>query len=249
MGKKPTSKEEEPAAPSGADAAKEADESKKKDKKLQLTEKKTNLGDTATIKRLLDDAAIDVLLNDQDMGYVEDTSMSNLKLLIGFSAVGASLLSHVYPAPFPRNWWCLLFCCAFYFIMSGVLQLLLTFIELESILLLRVDQKSKVSRDVRGLNVSSSFPRFQNMYTLAITPVPGSGRGVVALARSPPFRPDLPEGNDSPHCLQQAWPVEHYFDEEGVFAEESFMEAVKEFLQRYRMVLDGTPAGEPKKTK
>jgi len=224
----------------------------KKDKKGAIKErsevKRTALGDSATIKRLLDDAVIDVLLDSDTLGFVEDASMSNLKLVVGFSAVGASLLSHVYPAPFPRNWWCLLFCCTFYFVMSGVLQLLLTFVELESILLLKADPAAKPKTTVRGLNVSTHFPRFQEKYTLAITPVPGSGRGVVALARAPAFRPELPEGNSSPHCLQQTWSVENYFDEEGFFAEEDFMEAVRGFVSRYQTVLcaDGPPTESKK---
>jgi len=253
MGKKAVKKEESEVVESTeTNEPSEEPKKEKKEKKaalaVELTEKKTNLGDSANIKRLLDDAAIDVLLSDDTFGYVEDTSMSNLKLVVGFSAVAASLLSQVYPASFPRNWWVLFFCCAFYFIMSGVLQLLLTFVELESIMILKADPKAKVTRTVRGLNVSSNFPRFQETYTLGITPIPGSGRGVVALARSPPFRPDLPEGNDSPHCLQQSWSVENYFDEDGMFAEESFMEAVKEFMHCYTAALESPPA-DSKKTK
>ena len=55
-----------------------------------------------------------VLLDDTDEGlkYVEDTALSNLKLVVGFAGVGASLVSHVYPAPFPKNWLVLLLCCA-----------------------------------------------------------------------------------------------------------------------------------------
>lgn len=63
-----------------------------------------------------------MLLNADDLGYVEDVSLSNLKLLIGFASVGASAVSHVYPATFPKNWWVLLICCAAYFIGSGILQ-------------------------------------------------------------------------------------------------------------------------------
>ena len=62
-------------------------------------EKKAILGDTATIKRMLDDAVVEVLLDSEDDSglhtmFVDDTSMSNMKLFVGFSAVGASLLSH-----------------------------------------------------------------------------------------------------------------------------------------------------------
>lgn len=122
--------------------------------------KKTNLGDSGTMKRMLDDAAIKVLLNRDELHYEEDTALSNIKLLVGFAGVGASLISHVYPAPFPKNWWVLLTCCAFYFICSGVLQLLLSFVELESILLVKGKKNSQGKQRV-GFNVSSHFPRFQ----------------------------------------------------------------------------------------
>ena len=211
---------------------------------------RTNLGDTATIKRILDDAVINVLLGDadstSDYGFDEDTSMSNLKLFVGFSAVGSSLLSHVYPAPFPRNWWCLLACCAAYFALSSVLQLLLSFVELESILLLRGNASCK-ARSIAGLNVSSSFPRFQHLYTLGVTPIP-TGRHLLPLAAAPKFRPDVDGGNTEPHCLQRSWSVEKYFDEEGIFALEAFEADVREFVAEHDRMLQADGA-EGKKTK
>jgi hypothetical protein len=167
--------------------------------------KRTHLGDSGTIKRLMDDAAIFVLLDDDEgYKYVEDTSMYNLKLVVGFAGVGASLVSHVWPATFPKNWWVLLLCCAFYFLMSGVLQLLLSFVELESIIVLRGKPRDDGTRRP-GINVSSFFPRFQEIYTLGFTPVPGSA---MSLQNAPRFRPDLPGGNTEAHCLQFSWSVE-----------------------------------------
>ena len=48
----------------------------------------------------------------EGLNYEEDSALSNLKLVVGFAGVGASLVSHVYPAPFPKNWLVLLLCCA-----------------------------------------------------------------------------------------------------------------------------------------
>lgn len=210
--------------------------SKAKMLKVELTPKRTPLGDSPTIKRLLDDAAIYILLDDEDgHGYVEDTSMSNLKLIVGFAGVGASLISHVYPGAFPKNWWALLLCCAFYFAMSGILQLLLSFVELESIIVVNGKTLPDGSRRP-SINVSSHFPRFQEMYTIGITPVPG---GALALYSAPRFRPDVPGGNTAAGCLQRSWSVEQFFDAEGLFYEEVFMAAVKEFVAEYgQMVPD-----------
>ena len=184
-----------------------------------------------------------MLLENEEEGslpsmFVEDTSMSNLKLVVGFSAVGASLVSHVYPAPFPRNWMCLLLCCAYYFVMSGVLQLLLSYVELESILLLKAKRRDDSAKPaVRGLNISSNFPRFQNIYTLGLTPM--SGSAVMTMASSPKFMPEEKNGNPAAFCAQRSWPVELYFDEEGTFLEEEFMTSVSDFVDSYVATLRG----------
>mmetsp|Transcript_773 Transcript_773/g.1579 ORF Transcript_773/g.1579 Transcript_773/m.1579 type:complete len:222 (+) Transcript_773:20-685(+) len=191
--------------------------------------KKTNLGDSATIKRILDDAVVQVVLDDSDegLGYVEDSALSNLKLVVGFAGVGASLVSHVYPAPFPKNWLVLLLCCAWYFLMSGILQLILSFCELESILLVRGKDGGQ------GLNFSSHLPRFQEMYTLGITPLP---KGSMGLASAPKFRPMLRSTvvETSVDGSQKQWPVNHFFDEDGNFAEDAFISEVRAFVKAYQ---------------
>ena len=194
--------------------------------------KRSVLGDSSTMKRLLDDAAIKVLLDEDGPGYEEDTGLSNVKLVVGFAGVAASLLSHVYPATFPRNWWVLLWCCAFYFAMSGVLQLLLSFVELESILLTRGKAGASGKRG-NGFNLSSHFPRFQEVYTLGVTPLP---RGSLGLAWSPKFNPAELEPADGvlvgePGFVQQAWSVAQFFDGEGYFLEEAFAEAMRAFFK------------------
>ena len=47
-----------------------------------------------------------------------------------------------------------------------------------------------------GINISSHFPRFQEVYTLGVTPVPGSA---LALHKCPRFRPDVSGGNTAAH--------------------------------------------------
>lgn len=199
------------------------------------TAKKSQLGDTTTMKRLLDDAVISVLLEkNEGHQYVEDTSMSNLKLVIGFAGVGSSAVSHAYPATFPKNWWVLLACCAWYFAMSGILQLLLSFVELESILIVRGKARADGTKQ-QNLNVSTYMPRYQEMFTLGITPVPG---GALSLMSAPSFRPTVPGGNTAPGCLQREWSVAEYFDEDGDFDEEKFMEQVHDFIDDYNNLYD-----------
>lgn len=205
---------------------------KDKAEKKKSVPKKTNLGDTATIKRILDDSAIKVVLDADDLHYVEDTALSNLKLVIGFASVGSSGISHAYPAGFPKNWWVLLACCAFYFVCSGIMQLLLSFVELESILLVRGTKDGEGVRAKPGLNFSSHFPRFQEMYTLGITPLP---HGSLFLPFAPKFRPKdaLSIRGDEDGCAQRSWPVNSFFDEEGTFDENAFEAVVRAFVKDY----------------
>jgi len=199
-------------------------------KYLPAVEKKSNLGDSGTMKRLMDDAAINVMLDNEDgLGYEEDTSLSNLKLVIGFASVGASLVSHAYPATFPKNWWVLLWCVTFYFVGSGILQFMLSFMELESILLVS-GKKDAQGRRRSGLNMHSHFPRFQEMYTLGVTMLP---KGSLSLAFAPQFNP----AETGPHNRQ--WSVAEFFDENEIFHEESFEREVKAFLLEYEASVNG----------
>lgn len=227
------------------DDAKEVKEKKEKKKEKKAREereekkevaKKTALGDTATMKRILDDAVIKVILEAEDSQFDEDTALSNLKLFVGFASVGSSAFSHAYPATFPKNWWVLLACCTFYFVCSGILQALLSFVELESILLVKPKPGSSKRA---GLNISSHFPRFQEMYTLGITPLP---KGSLFLPFAPKFRPQEEGVKEEEGCSQRSWPVNLFFDEEGTFYDELFENVVYEFIQEYQ-------ATESKKTK
>ena len=208
---------------------------RKKDRRPATAPKKTALGDSATIKRILDDAVISVILDDKEFDgfeYKEDSALSNLKLVIGFSSVGASLVSHVYPATFPRNWWCLLLCCAWYFAMSGVLQLLLSFVELDSMLIVYGKPKAEGKAAGPGINISSHFPRFQEQYTIGLAPLPG---GSMRLASAPQFMPGTEGGNPAAGCAQRSWACNEYFDEDGTFAENDFMDSVRDFMEEYEL--------------
>jgi len=222
----------------------EDEKAKRAPKPAEAAPKRTNLGDSGNIKRFLDDAVIKVLLDDDDLGYEEDTALSNVKLVVGFGGVGASLLSHVYPATFPKNWWVLLACCAAYFACSGILQLLLSFCELESILLTRGKLDAASGKRGAGLNIASHFPRFQEAYTLGVTPLPSGSLGLAWAAK---FKPS--EGEGSPPCEggfgQREWSVAQFFDDEGFFQEESFENAVRDFLKEY----EAAAAAESKKSK
>ena len=218
-------KEEEP----GEGRSDEAKESKSSYSSAEQP-KRTNLGDSGTMKRMLDDAVIKVILDRNELNYEEDTALSNIKLLIGFAGVGASLISHIYPATFPKNWWVLLACCAFYFICSGVLQLLLSFVEIESILLVK-PKKDADGKMRLGFNVSAHFPRFQEMYTIGLPPLPRGSLGLAWAEKFKPQNPELPVEPSANGFGQRRWSVSEFFDEDGFFHEEEFEAQVASFLK------------------
>jgi signal peptidase complex subunit 2 len=182
--------------------------------------KTTVLGDTATMKRLLDDHVAEVFQG--ELRYEEDVALSNIKLIVGFAGVGAALVSHVYPKPFPHNWWVLLACCAWYFAMSGILQFLLSYVELEAFLQLKPHTKGGAGR-----NIASSLPRFSDKFSLAITPLP---HGSLSMWSAPKFR-HKPGGEPGVHAAEVS--VTKFFDEDGAFAEEAFGRWVRAFAHEF----------------
>ena len=70
----------------------------------------------------------------------------------------------------------------------------------------------------------------------AQTPVP---KGSLWLPFAPQFRPKGSDGataaeeEEEEGCAQRSWPVERFFDEDGVFLELAFEQEVADFLAEY----------------
>lgn len=172
------------------------------------------------MKRLLDDHVAEVMQG--ELKYEEDIALSNVKLVVGFAGVCAAIVSHFYPKPFPHNWWVLLACCAWYFAMSGILQFLLSYVELEAFLQLKPRAPATA-----GLNIASSLPRFSDRYSLAITPLP---RGSLSMWSAPKFR-HVPGGAEGVWSAEVS--VTKFFDEDGCFVEEPFGQWVRSLVATY----------------
>eukprot|EP00808_Paulinella_micropora_P006879 g22987.t1 len=61
---------------------------------------KTNLNDPVAVKHCLDEQFTSWMKDD---GFVEDTRANNIKLALGFTAVGMAALAQFYPVPFPES--------------------------------------------------------------------------------------------------------------------------------------------------
>ncbi len=88
-------------------------------------------GDSLKVKQVLDDSVL-VLLN--EMRYECDHNSENWKLFLMTLACCFGLLAQFYPAPWPDNRMGVGVCVGAYFLISGLLQFIITFVDDELII-------------------------------------------------------------------------------------------------------------------
>ena len=130
--------------------------------------------------------------------------------------IGACLFAVVAqfaPIPFPESRPVLGVCCCCYFLLSGVLQLITTFVDKDSILLTKPGKKEKTkNKDLlsHGVRVRSQFPRFSEFYTVILEY----------------------QGRENSPLVQQRWSVGQFFDKEGFFDEIGLQKEVESLYFR-----------------
>ena len=85
------------------------------------------LGDTLQVRQELDETICSTLCD--DMNLTQDDSLENFKMLMMVIACAFAMTAQFSPIPFPDSRMLLGFCCASYFICSGILQFVTTFIQ------------------------------------------------------------------------------------------------------------------------
>ena len=153
-----------------------------------------DLGDMIKLKQILDEAVAAAVLEHIE----EDYALDNIKLAIMVAACLFAVVAQFAPLPFPDSRFLLGLCCCCYFILSGVLQLITTFIDQDAILLTKPKETSK-NKDLKkyGIRVRSQFPRFSEFFTVVLE--------YQGLENSP--------------YVEQQWSVGQFFDKEGFFDE------------------------------
>ncbi|XP_010244948.1 PREDICTED: probable signal peptidase complex subunit 2 [Nelumbo nucifera] len=124
--------------------------------------KKANLMDPHSIKHLLDESVTELVTG---RGYVEDVRMSNIRLFLGIIIIVIALVAQFYPKKFPQNRDFLIGCIILYIVFNGLLQLIIYTKEKNAVLF---TYPLPGSFNSTGLVVSSTLPRFSDMYTLTI---------------------------------------------------------------------------------
>eukprot|EP01039_Chlorochromonas_danica_P008775 gene8775-9677_t len=160
-------------------------------------------GDSVKVKQVLDDTVIEAITS--KAGYEANYSWDNFKLFLMFLACVFALVAQFYPMPFPASRPLLAVCCAFYFIISGVLQLIVSFVDKDTILF------TKAKKDFpHELQIRTSFPRFQEYFTLIVQ-----------------FK------KDSSPCTTAKMYVGKYFTSKGEFEEEVFVSDVVSHVEAF----------------
>eukprot|EP01116_Phalansterium_solitarium_P004674 TRINITY_DN15734_c0_g1_i2.p1 TRINITY_DN15734_c0_g1~~TRINITY_DN15734_c0_g1_i2.p1 ORF type:complete len:194 (+),score=79.40 TRINITY_DN15734_c0_g1_i2:106-687(+) len=173
-----------------------------------MTEIKINICDGAAIKRVLDDAVVSYLVNQQQ--FAEQLTVSNSKLALSVASCLLAAIAQFYPAPFPDNYYVLLVCCSLYFVCSGLLQLIAMFVEQDVILF-----GWTPGTRPQPVQVRSRLPRYESQYTLTLTAGAWSLSAATAtvLGRQPTAAPAA--GPTASLCRS----VGAFFDASGVFVE------------------------------
>ena len=97
-------------------------------------------GDSVKVKQVLDDATTEILV--AKGGFEPNYSWENIKLFLMFLSCVFAMIAQFFQIPFPDSRPLLGVCCAVYFIISGVLQLMITYIDKDIIMISKPDPVS-----------------------------------------------------------------------------------------------------------
>ena len=233
MAKKKQSKktvvEDEPVVESEAEEEEDDDEEEEEEEEMELLQ--VDVGDMIKVKQILDETVAATVLEQID----EDYHFDNFKLLLMAIACAFAMVAQFAPLPFPESRIVIGVCCASYFVLSTVLQLITTIIDQDCILLTRPLPKDgkkddpndidiigrtiyrKSPKDIKnkdlfgyGVRVRSQFERFSEWYTVIL---------------------EFEQKKDTP-CVEQKWSVGQFFDTEGMFDEIGLQMEVEKLYRR-----------------
>jgi len=193
-----------------------ADERSETEEVLELIQVDT--GDVVKVKQVLDEAAV---LAVHDAGVAECHNWGNIKLAVMALACAFACVAQFAPVPFPQSRPLLAGCCAAYFMLSGVLQLIITYVDADAIMVTRPPEGAEA-----GLRVRTNQGRYDERYELTI---------------------EFDGVKESPF-VTKSWSVGKFFDVNGFFDEYSYMEEVEKVLKRFLKKDYDTPKDKKSKT-
>ena len=159
-------------------------------------------GDSLKVKQVLDEATVKAMV---DKGYTEDHAIDNMKIGLMVVACIFASAGQFCPVPFPKCRPILGVCVAGYFFFSGILQLVVKFMERDIVF-----TSAPKADGTKGLRVRTAFPRFQSDFT-------------VIMQRDENDAPEMEEK----HCVGK------FFDADGYFWEQGLVDTVQKFADRF----------------
>uniref|UniRef100_A0A7S2YSC5 Signal peptidase complex subunit 2 n=1 Tax=Entomoneis paludosa TaxID=265537 RepID=A0A7S2YSC5_9STRA len=206
---------EKPSAPTPAEPSEEYEG----EEEMELLQ--VDLGDMVKMKQVLDEGISSALLDH----VPEDYNWDNFKLLLMFVSCVFAMTAQFAPIPFPESRPVLGICGSLYFILSGILQFITTFIDKDMImqtLPLSEDDKTSTKQSPLlfkyGLRVRSNFPRFSEFYTVVLE---------YRIPSKDPMYSKIEEKS-----VKAVWSVGKFFDKEGYFDEVGLANEVSKLYKR-----------------
>mmetsp|Transcript_13891 Transcript_13891/g.19455 ORF Transcript_13891/g.19455 Transcript_13891/m.19455 type:complete len:229 (+) Transcript_13891:167-853(+) len=215
MGKKSSSSEPEVVDASEVDNNNydDDDDDDDEDHVEEMELLQVDVGDTVKVKQVLDETVAAAVLERIE----EDYRLDNFKLGIMTTACVFAVVAQFGPVPFPESRPVLGVCCCAYFLLSGLLQLIVTFVDQDCILITKPKQgTSNKMLASKGIRVSSTLPRFSEWYTITLE-----------------FQGYESKENDPSPKVEQKWSVGQFFDVEGMFDEIGLMQATDEVYDKF----------------
>jgi signal peptidase complex subunit 2 len=186
-----------------------------------------DLGDIVKIKQIMDETVAGTLLEH----IPEDYKWDNFKLGIMAIACSFAMMAQFAPVPFPDSRPILGICGTLYFVFSGILQLITTFIDQDAILwTLPIPDSSNKDMQKRGLVVRTSLERYSEWYSVTIELQKDKKKAVndtSALTNK-----SSKAANPSTFVFQR-WSIGQFFDKEGYFDEIGVSLEVEKLFKRF----------------
>jgi signal peptidase complex subunit 2 len=252
----------------GRDETEGGDDEGEEEEEEELELLQVDLGDMVKMKQVLDEAVSAALLenpteNSAGIGVQlsEDTSFDNMKLCIMAVACTFAMVAQFAPIPFPDSRPVLGMCMALYFVLSGVLQYITTFIDQDAILM-TLPKKPNTTTETTGATTTTTATKSAKSKESKKK----DGKGTSPAASPPATNPLLsqyglrvrsnlprfsefytvilefhgksksgviktPSGEENP-TVRETWSVGQFFDKEGYFDEVGCMMQVCQLYQR-----------------
>lgn len=115
-------------------------------------------GDSVKVKQVFDDSTIECL--NEKTEYPVDYGPENIKMILMFVSCLFAMIAQFYPIPFPESRPLLGVCCAGYFILSGVLQFIITVIDVD-LVATTLAKKTKDANKFPPLMIRTRFEKYQ----------------------------------------------------------------------------------------